>query len=88
MANCPGCKAEVKWDWCQDTFKIGKEWVHEEVTNNVINPNRASTLVIQSCPCGQILRLELTYEYDGVVWQPKEFDDIDWEADEHSAEER
>ena len=82
MANCPKCKEIVKWDFCQDTYRIGKASVFCNDTEMADHEGREA--IVYTCLCGEVLGVQVD---EGYVYNHKEFKDVEWDSDEHCHEE-
>lgn len=83
-ANCPRCKARIRWDWCQDAYRIG-DGDHPVFCNETeeILPD-GDCITRFTCTCGKILGFMVGDNEGSSAYNHSEFDGIDWEEEEHS----
>ena len=84
MAECPTCQLVWQWDWNDDVFRnpdSGKECTTEEHESGLDPVAGKHTHTDYRCGCGQLLGTMC--DADGMINDPSEWKDVDWEADEN-----
>jgi hypothetical protein len=98
MAECPNCKVELQWDFCNDTYRTKKEgeWAIEtqivgvrEVMSGKTTPVSIGDMEVsmQQCPrCEKVLGFSvLQSEVSGDdQFNCEEWDGINWDSEPHS----
>lgn len=82
MATCPKCGAIWLWDWCYDNYvnPDGKEYEDIELSKD--SGQWEASLI--KCTCGAINAVMVGCECGAGPVNIKEWDNVDWEADENS----
>ena len=85
-ANCPGCKGNVTWDWCQDLYVVGGKFCETIRCTKSEGDIKLDELSIFQCPeCKTILGSSLLINdgYTAEISIP-EFEGIDWDTPDNA----
>jgi hypothetical protein len=81
MAKCPKCGAIWLWDWCGDCYVNPDNKPYETI--DLANTGSWEGALVQ-CTCGKVNSVIVVCDCGGGPMNTKEWENIDWEQDEHS----